>query len=171
MEEKTVQDVINEVKSKHRIIISAPLACQLINDAVSELVTLYTTALVPTDIEFTNVKGGEPQIFQSMGVYKVMSDGKPYKQYTVNSNTIIFANDGNYMVSALMLPDNVEGAQDEIPVHMAYHPCIVQYVAFYADQGDQKRTNDQFYLLSKEIHNRLSNTKLKGKRVPARLWR
>src|SRR5659263_754540 len=82
LEAKTVQNVINELRTGHQIVISIPLACQLINNAVMELISLYATAAIPTPIDIEGAKANEPQALPNLGITKVMLENKPYRAYT-----------------------------------------------------------------------------------------
>ena len=172
MEAKTVQNVINELRTGHQIVISIPLACQLINNAVTELVSLYATAAIPTPIDIEGAKANEPQALPNLGITKVMLDNKPYRAYTADSDSITFKSDGTFNVTAILAPDDVLSAADDIPVNVAYHSCVVTYAAYHSNtEPDKPKNNDQFYALSQEIHNRLSKVKHYGRFIPARVWR
>lgn len=173
MEAKTVQNVVDDLRTGYQNIVSVPLACQLINMAVTELVSLYSTAAIPVDIDMEAVEGGEAQIIPNMGIVKVTSQSKSYKTYTADSNSITFKDKGTYKVTAIIAPVDVLSASDDIPIHMAYHSCIVMYVANKIIQPDNPNAtnNDQFYGLSQEIHNRLSRIKNYGRSIKPRVWR
>lgn len=172
MEVKTVQNVIDELRTKHGVAISTPFACQLINDATNELVTLYDTAMIPVVIDITGAVGDVPETLVSLGILKVTHDDELYNDYTADSESITFKNDGDYKVTAIITPDDVTAATDDIPVNAAYHFCVVSYVANYAERDPAKsKDNSQFYQLSQAIHNRLSRIKRRGNIIPARLWR
>lgn len=172
MEAKTVQNVINELRTGHQIVISIPLACQLINNAVMELISLYATAAIPTPIDIEGAKANEPQALPNLGITKVMLENKPYRAYTADSNSITFKSDGTYEVTYVEAPEDVAIVSDPIPLNIAYHSCIVIYVANNTNTGpDNSKGNEQFYALSQEIHNRLSKVKYYGRFIPARTWR
>ena len=168
MEAKTVQNVIDELRTQYQLRTSVPLACQLINSAVNELVSLYNTAYILSEIDVVGVVANEPQILATMGIIKVTTEGIPYNRYIADANTVTFRDDGNFKINALIMPINVVAGLDVIPVPIAYHQCVVLYVANHMDQA---KDNGQFYQLSREIHNRLSNIKKRGRYVPARAWR
>lgn len=170
MEAKTVQNVINDLRTQYQLIVSVSFACQLINNAVNELLALYDSAYGSVELEVTGVVADVPQILSTMGVIKVTSKGVYYNRYTADANTITFKDNGDYKITALMIPDNVASTQDEIPVHIAYHPCVVMYAANHVNPENPK-SDDKFYLYSKDINNRLSGIKRRGRYIPARVWR
>ena len=169
---KTVQNVIDELRTKHGIAISIPFAYQLINDAVNELVTLYDTAVIPTIIDITGAVKNVPEVLVSLGILKVTYFSYPYHDYVADSESITFQDDGDYKVTAIIVPDDVMAVTEVVPVNMAYHLAVVLYVANYADRDPEKpKDNDQFYTLSQAVHNRLSKIKRHENIIPARLWR
>lgn len=172
MQEKTVGDVIQELRAQG-IVISLSNALRLINNAVGELVAMYDSALRPVELDIT-AKAREPYFIETLGVKSVKVDDVLYYKYKADPHSITFEDDGEYQVTVLMYPDDVTGKDDELPVHTAYHPAIVQYVAYYAqpiDPDGKPKTNEMFYALAQVTNTRLSRIKRKGSIMSARIWR
>jgi hypothetical protein len=171
VEAMTVKAVIRELRMQG-IVLSLQNTCLHINNVVSQLASIYDTALTPVEINI-NALAGDNNDLATLGVLSVKHNGRPYLDYKANAYTITFNDDGDYTVTALMYPDNVASENDNIPVHIAYHPAIVQYVKHKAQPLtlDGKPTENEFYAMAQAVHLRLSRVKSRGLRAKARIWR
>jgi len=126
-------------------------------------------------IELTiNATAGTPSQIPTIGIVEVLCDGVPYKHFKADPYSITFEHDGEYKVKVLMQPDLVSQKEDEIPVHEAFHPAVVYYVADHAQPlapDGRPKDNSTFYSLAQAADNRLSRIKRNRGRVPHRVWR
>ena len=172
MQEKTVNDVIEELRMQG-IVISLSNACRLINNAVSELTTMYDNSIVPTELEIS-AEAGEPYMLETMGIKSIKHNGMPYTNYKADPQSIIFNDSGDFQATVVMIPDDVSAKDDDIPVHTAFHPAVIQYVAYHAQPigpDGKPKDNEMFYAMAQTANSRLSRTKRSRARVPARIWR
>ena len=172
MQGKTVDDVIQELRMQG-IVISLSNACRLINNAVSELTTMYDNSIIPTELDIT-ATAGEPYMIETLGVKDVKRDGIPYSNYKANPQSITFDEEGEYKSTVILIPDDVTAKDDDVPIHTAFHPAIVQYLAYHAQPigpDGKPKDNEMFYAMAQTANSRLSRTKRSRARMPARVWR
>lgn len=172
MQEKTVGDVIQELRMQG-IVISLSNACRLINNAVSELATMYDNSIIPTEIDIL-AEAGEPYMIETMGIKRVKRDGVPYNNYKADPQSITFDHSGDFQATVVMIPDDVSAKDDEIPIHTAFHPAVIQYIAYHAQPiapDGKPKDNEMFYAMAQTANSRLSRTKRAGAKIPARVWR
>lgn len=166
MEAKTVKDIITEIRSRG-FVVSLPNARSYINEAVNTLTTMFDTAFAPSEIAVKGAIGGSEYPLDTLGVVSVKRDDRPYTAFTASATGITFAHDGDYVVTAIMYPDNVEGEDDDIPLHTAYHQAVLQYVL----QKVNPEAEDLFLPMAQAAHRRLKRIKRRGSRIPVRVWR
>lgn len=172
MQEKTVGDIIQELRMQG-IVISLSNACRLINNAVSELTTMYDNSIIPTELDIT-ATAGEPYMIETLGVKGVKHDGIPYTRYKADPQSITFEEEGEYQSTVILIPDDVTAKDDDIPIHIAFHPAVIRYVAYHAQPigpDGKPKDNEMFYAMAQTANSRLSRTKRSRARMPARVWR
>ena len=150
MQEKTVNDVIEELRMQG-IVLSLSNACRLINNAVSEIATMYDNSIVPTELEIS-AEAGEPYMLETMGIKSIKHNGMPYTSYKADSQSITFDHSGDFQATVVMIPDDVS-AKDDILVHAAFHPAVIQYVAYHTtDRTHGKpKDNEMFYAMAQSV--------------------
>lgn len=172
MQEKTVNDVIEELRMQG-IVLSLSNACRLINNAVSEIATMYDNSILPIELDIT-AEAGKPYMLETMGIKSIKHNGMPYTSYKADSQSITFDHSGDFQATVVMIPDDVSAKDDNIPVHTAFHPAVIQYVAYHAQPigpDGKPKDNEMFYAMAQSVNSRLSRTKYKGIKMPARVWR
>lgn len=167
----TVQDMIDQVRARTGESFSRVRACQIINDALLRLSSLYETAAKRRQLNYTAERDGHEFMIDCIGILRVEHDGKQVTNFRAMNGYIQFPAPGTYQVTCLVAPPEVAALTDAPEIHSAYHPCIVMYLAAHAAAPEDKALQADFLAYADAVNRRLSNMRLRGLRLPARMWR
>ena len=150
-----------------------------VNEAQSILANKYTTARKEQTVSITAAdnKTYYPLPADCLGVILVTdSEGYGYKKYRTRGLNIIFEQPGTYNVTYGICCPNVGIREDSVPeINAAYHDCLSNHIAAREletrNPSKALQREQEFYVKAADANRTLKNMKVKGKRMPAPLWR
>jgi len=168
----TVKEIIENAQALTGQFISTPMAIRHINNAVQFLKTRYDTANITNTMEI-DTEADKPISLPDdcLGVIKVVHENRPYYDYVVVNNSIIFKDNGKFTLYLQRMPMAVETEHDEPDLPVQYHSILELYLASRMVQPIDREREQEFWVLAEQIHRRLQRMKRRNLRIPARVWR
>jgi len=169
----TVKDIIKHAQLLTGQFISLPVALELINNAVDFLKMRYDTAFTNVIAMEFEAEPDKPYPIEQdyYGITSVMFEGRPYKDYVVIDNNIVFRDKGKFTVYVQPVPIEVTTENDEPDLPMQYHSILKLYVASRMTRPIDRELEQEFWVMAEQINQRLQRRKRKGARIPVGVWR
>ena len=173
---------INEINESASLLIGKPIDGEFAKNIIFECVNIITSLFEHScpvrsvEIECEDEAVTYP-VPKNRGIYKVLEDGKVFKEFEFSVLGIKFYSAGIYQVYYFDSDICCGDVNSELSINAEFHPEIIKYLAYKALQMKDPSSRilenllNEFFTNIKVINLAISGKAYKNTFIPARIWR